>query len=199
MEQRLKQRLVGAAVIGALVVVFVPMLLERGSDPLPDIEDAPIPERPDVPFRSRIEPLAEAPPRPEPGPNAGPNAGASLGEPSAGQEPSPPPAAPPRQAGQPATGARGSGAAPAPGDDARIPGGWVVQLGSFKDPANAMALRDRLRQKGYTAFTTAVRVGDETTTRVLVGPELLHGNAEKVQARLRDELGTEGLLVRYFR
>jgi DedD protein len=191
MDQRLKQRLVGAAVIGALVVVFVPMLLDHGGRPLPDIDDAPIPPPPEAGFRERIEPRVEVPPPAGTPPEAAPPA---AGPPSrAPEEPAPRAGAgvreepPPRPAAEP------------PGDAADPPrgGAWVIQVGSFSDPENAEALVERLREAGFTAFREDARVGARATHRVLVGPTLLRGDAREQVARLALELGLEGLLMRY--
>jgi DedD protein len=187
MDQRLKQRLVGAAVIGALVVVFVPMLLDRGGRPLPDIDDAPIPPPPEADFRERIEPRVEVPPPADTPPErAAPAAGApEEPAPRAGEgvreEPPPQPAAEP------------------PGDAADPPrgGAWVIQVGSFSDPENAEALVERLRESGFTAFREDARVSARATHRVLVGPTLLRSDARELVARLALELGLEGLLMRY--
>ena len=55
MEERLKQRLVGAAVLVSLAVVFVPILLDVPEDTREDGSITSIPEIPDRP-KSRIEP-----------------------------------------------------------------------------------------------------------------------------------------------
>ena len=49
---------------------------------------------------------------------------------------------------------------------------FAVQVASFAELANAEALQRRLRAAGYEAFLTAVRVSDQTFTRVAVGPYL---------------------------
>jgi DedD protein len=46
MEEGLKKRLIGAAVLAALAVIFVPMLFEEPPPPEPEL--APLPPRPPV-------------------------------------------------------------------------------------------------------------------------------------------------------
>ncbi|HHJ14232.1 MAG TPA: hypothetical protein ENJ79_07625, partial [Gammaproteobacteria bacterium] len=65
MDTLLKQRLVGAIVLVALAVIFIPMLLEGpGPTLVPDMEDLPEPER--LERELSLEPL----PLPESGPGA---------------------------------------------------------------------------------------------------------------------------------
>lgn len=47
---------------------------------------------------------------------------------------------------------------------------WAVQVGAFAEPANAEALRERLRADGYAALMSTIRTGTGTSTRVAVGP-----------------------------
>ena len=61
------------------------------------------------------------------------------------------------------------------------PSAYVVQVGVFASPANAEALRDRLRKGGIDA---------QTETRVRVGPFATAAEAQAVSARLR-ALGLE--------
>ena len=75
--------------------------------------------------------------------------------------------------------------------------GWVVQVGSFGREANALALRDRLRAKGYTAFVEKARTGKGLVFRVRVGPELERENAERLQTRLSKDFGLKAIVTRY--
>lgn len=71
---------------------------------------------------------------------------------------------------------------------------WAVQLSSFANAANAIALRDALRGRGFVAF---VESAPDRTTRVYVGPELRKGNAVAAQQRLARDLGIKGTVVPY--
>jgi DedD protein len=72
-----------------------------------------------------------------------------------------------------------------------------VQLSTFANAANAVALRDALRGRGFTAFIESATVGGKKVTRVYVGPELVQANATAAQKRLERDLGIRGLVVRY--
>jgi DedD protein len=61
-----------------------------------------------------------------------------------------------------------------------------VQLASFTDRANAVALRDRARADGYPAFLSEAKQSAQKLTRVAVGPYIDRKEAEQ----LRDELST---------
>lgn len=82
---------------------------------------------------------------------------------------------------------------PAPSDVAPDRGGldaqqqpyaWVLQLGAFAEVKNAHALRDRLRNKGFKAYTEA----SGGYTRVLVGPEVRREDIVTLQQRVKAEL-----------
>lgn len=191
MDERLKQRLVGAAVLTSLAVIFIPMLFDTRPPPEQEIVSSNIPEKPDGGFSSRIVPLEEgAPmeeaeaaaqtraPAPEPAPGSGSRAGAA---------PQPPPAPPPDASG---------GAAPGGSERVGLTA-WAVQLGSFSNEQNAVALIDRLRDKGYTAFVEPAKGGKDTLTRVYVGPELERDAAEQIRGKLEKEFKLKGLVVRY--
>ncbi len=190
MDERLKQRLVGAAVLVSLVVIIAPMILEQPPEPDGVWRASVIPPRPEDVFRTEIVPVREDEILDMP------EAADVVGR-----------AAPVRIRSRDGTGQRpGSGgraatrAAPHETDRQSSPralGAWAVQLGSFSNAANALALRDRLRAKGYPAFIEGVRVEDRDIKRVYVGPELLRAKAAESRKKLEQETELQGLVVRY--
>ena len=153
MEFLLKQRLVGAIVLVALGVIFIPMLLEGPNrNMVPEMEALPDPGRqqasqtldtfpapgevPSEPVESvvltekgsEIEPESEqeaAKPEPaEPEPEPAPEPSKTVAAPA----PLPAPPEPEEKTVQPGP-----------------LGNWVVQAGSFSSEANALRLRDKLR------------------------------------------------------
>ncbi|ROR32830.1 SPOR domain-containing protein [Inmirania thermothiophila] len=165
----MQQRLVGAVVLVALAVIFVPMILERGGGALPE---AAIPPRPEIPPALDRAPEPVAPPQ-------------VAAVPPRQPEPAPQVPVPP-QAREAAEAARAIPPAEA----------WVVQVGSFGRRDNAVALRDRLRKAGFTAFIEEAEAGGETAYRVRVGPELGEDEAKALQRRLAGEQGLEGVVLR---
>lgn len=72
--------------------------------------------------------------------------------------------------------------------------GFAVQLGAFRDTAEAEALRTRVRAAGFGTFTEQVRTDDGTLTRVLVGPAMDRAAAEQLQAQVKARFGIDGLV-----
>lgn len=258
MDNQVKQRVIGAVVLVALAVIFVPMLLEK-----PDSDLGPVgsnlPEQPDQTVQDRIEPLTlpEPPAEEEPAqlvldqpqgapaaalPATGDVAGQPQGAvPAAGAEatapvepalpapvttapiaPAPasvtPPAAaqPPAATPAPVQQAAPVAATPAPAapaapvttpakpvtsaqtdSTAKPLSGWVVQLASLASKDNALALRERLRGLGYTAFVEETATAQGVLYRVRVGPELERGNAETLRNRLEQQVQIKGIVTRY--
>lgn len=219
MRRGLKQRLIGALVILALVIIFLPMLLEGpveqtrvdvpiqvppepsvASDdtlPPPDFTDEPTPGGGgDQPADTSADEPAELP---EPSDSAD-----GTGTASADDEQSPREAAE-DGAGDGAGGADASEAADSTDDDTRSstdqppdgrPGSWVVQVGAFSETSNAESVRQRLVEAGFeNAYTEPSRSGDETIHRVRVGPIASRSEAEDTAQRLEETVDMDGILV----
>ncbi len=206
MDPALKQRLIGAAVLVALAVIFLPMLLGRPG-PTPDRGvDVPmaIPVAPDRNLQTREIPLALPEPATpaEPDPSAvvtvdtevapridalQPAAGADSPDPVAPVAPverAPQPVstpAPPRSPSQTAAAATASGTAPA----AQPGGRHAVNLGSYSQRANADALAARLKQAGLPVLTETISLDGKPATRVRVGPYATRGDAEAARIAVR--------------
>ena len=69
---------------------------------------------------------------------------------------------------------------------------WVIQAGSFGEKKNAIILRDKLRKQGFNAF---VELSDRKLYRVRVGPELDKKRAEKTKVRLEKINNIKTILV----
>ena len=182
MDERLKQRLVGAAVLVSIAVIFVPMVLDTASDTHGSITESNLPPQPSGAFRSRILPVKEA--ELKDSRRSTPRLGAT---PSSEQ-----PAARTQMPVQKQTERERP--------VKQVTGGltaWVVQLGSFSETANALGLLNRVRAKGYAAFVETVKLDGGRSTRVYIGPELLRAKALKAQKQLEREFGMKGLLLRY--
>ena len=222
MEQRLKQRLVGAGVLVLVVVWLVPELLESDDPPPPKSEEM---EEVTDEFSSRIVPLEEedisvAEPEADSA-DVESDVPASESDSEIEQtvsEPAPETAVavedeiseevvtvtalvedPVDQELQPLPVPR-----PKPRGSLAQNNGerlgltvWAIQLGSFGNSENAIGLRDRLREKGYTAFVQTAYNNDGVVNRVFVGPELYREEAEAIRTRLHSETTLDGLVVRY--
>lgn len=85
-------------------------------------------------------------------------------------------------------------AKPAPAPAAAADTGFAVQLGAFRDAADAEALRARVRAAGFSTFTEQVQTDEGRLTRVLVGPAMDRAAAEQLQAQVKAKFGIDGLV-----
>jgi len=175
MDERLKRRLVGAAVLVLAAVVFVPMVLDQGGEApqqLPRIVPTPppriVPPQPPEDADARVVPLDRRPPAATPAP----------------APPAPAPAKVEPAKVEPATR---TPIAPAPGE----PSGFAVQLGSFSKADNARGLRDKLIARGYKAFVKS----SGSVSRVYVGPQHDRAEAGKMREKLLADTKLKGIVV----
>lgn len=197
MERQRKERLVGAAVLVMLAVIFIPMVLDDTVQPESGINGTNIPPQPEGEFTSRVVPLgseaspAASPPSPSPATVDTPAAPATVAQaPTPVPAPAPAPKEPETATAMPPAPAAGTPAA------AGVPA-WVVQLGSFSDAANANALNKKLRQAGFSSFVEPLEQGGAKVFRVRVGPELRRSAAQDVRDRLKSGMGLDGIVVPY--
>jgi len=70
--------------------------------------------------------------------------------------------------------------------------GWVVQLGSFRHQKNVKELLNRLEKAGYRAFSRPVKTNSGTLTKVFVGPDLQKSNLENALSHLKELTQLQG-------
>jgi DedD protein len=201
MDRRVKERLIGASILVALVVLVVPELL---SGPKPNAAPAPtLPAAAPEPIRNVTVDLttskAPANSEIEPAPQPATSAASSAANLPAAQTPtasSPAPtgsaAAKPLAKAATARRAPVESAAPSP-----ISSGlrfWSVQLGSFASRANADNLTRQVKGQGFSVFVLAGGSGTSVRYRVRVGPLADRESAERMAAKLKS-LGHAGSLV----
>ncbi len=145
MESSLKQRLVGASVLVALAVIFLPMLV-KGPAPDSGVSDVSldIPAEPksDVPTNTVDLPLMPA---------AGAPRGGVVGMPATAQD-------------------EAADATPAGAFPTVAAGDYVVSFGSYATKADAEQVIAALRNAGLPAFSEATKVGARDAQRVRIGP-----------------------------
>lgn len=74
---------------------------------------------------------------------------------------------------------------------------WVIHLGSFKHKKNVDELMKKLKNNGYTAFTTPIKTKNGTLTKVIVGPELIKSELTKKIPALKDLTNVQGKIAKY--
>lgn len=173
MDRKLQERLVGSAVLISLAVIFLPELLRPPDEFSTAGVDASMPP---VPVYGRLPPPAE------------PLAiilDSMPGVPGETRSPS--------ETFPPTADDVGRRELEVP-KDLR---GWVVQVGTFAEQANALKLRDELRNQGYAGYVEEVQGADRPLYRVRVGPELEKSRAQSSLTRIREQFGLEPRLRRH--
>jgi DedD protein len=163
MDSRLKERLIGAAVLVALGVWLIPWLLDGAPRPPESAEPAL-----ELPAAADSAPMRAQTIRLDPPAAAEPSTQSTIG-----------------------TEARAPVAAPAnPGAEGTLHAGsalsgqWLVQLGSFGDAANAQQLARRVGEFGHDAAVSDVKASGKVMHRVRLGPYATRGEAEAVTSSL---------------
>ncbi|MGI9325146.1 MAG: SPOR domain-containing protein [Pseudomonadales bacterium] len=72
---------------------------------------------------------------------------------------------------------------------------WAVQVASFSNRENAVALRGQLRQQGYEAFLSDIKLQSKILTRVAVGPYLSETAASRAQRKIAERFDLQAQLV----
>jgi DedD protein len=202
MDLSLKQRLLGAAVLIALAVIFVPMLIS-GSAPQKSAEmetsTLAIPPAPDREFQTRVLPVDSS----AGNPTAPAGSTVSVPPPSPAAEtiatvdtatvpkPAPPPATPTPAQVATATPPKPAPAKPEPAESAKpVPGQaangrYYVNLGVYASSKNAQDLVASLKKGGFPAATEASEVQGKPAERVRVGPFADRAAAEAARLRIK--------------
>lgn len=210
MDQSLKERLIGAAVLVLLGVWLIPWLLngrQEQADPGSSTSALRLPA-PDGPLPVRSQTLALDAPRQDPfvaeapraeaepaAPAAAPGASpvapgnAPTGAASAPERTAPAPAKP---SGAPAAGQRVATAAPtkpaeaahAAPPKADASGGWAVQLGVFSAEDNARRLAQKVNVYGYKPAVASYKSNGRAMYRVRLGPYSSRAEADATASAL---------------
>lgn len=171
MEERLKQRLVGGAVLVSLIVIFVPMLVEEKVVSDTTFSKTNIPEKPKIQQRQLEshtilpKPITQKKPL-EPSPEIEESAKLDDGK-RFGKIERPTPAA------------------------------WIVQVASFSRRENANKLGNRLSKAGMPVQLKEVVIKGKRHYRVQMLPQLDKKQAEKLVKRIKKEFDLKASVVRY--
>jgi DedD protein len=199
-DKGLMQRIVGALVLVALAVIFVPMLFNREDANQQIAVDAPaMPEAPAAPAiemqpvevpEPEVEPIPEKFEIIEERPVAEPDAPAAPIDPA-------PVLVEPESESEPATVQMQPATREATKekrlDTANLPVSWSVQLASLSNRENAEKLQKTLRSQGYNAY---IRTADGMN-RVFVGPLVERAEANRLRDQLQRQQKLDGFVVRF--
>ncbi|WP_434703146.1 SPOR domain-containing protein [Pseudomonas sp. Z1-12] len=213
LDKAYKQRMVGALVLVALAVIFLPMLFSRQDEQRQVTVDAPAaPQAPSVP-PVQIEPVVV--PEPQALPQEPVPSDEELAEqpvvPSTPIAPATPaPAAPSKPAVAPVPVPATPAVKPAPSqpitaaptkpdttqsrvDANGLSVSWSVQLASLTSRESAENLQKTLRSQGYNAY---IRSADGKN-RVFVGPLIERAEADRLRDLLSRQQNLKGFVVRF--
>ncbi len=173
MDSSLKQRLVGAVVLIALAVIFLPMLV-KGPAPDSGVSDVPL----DIPAEPRSADVETRDLSLE-APGSVPPGGAT---------------------GMPGTVVEGPPAAPASGGlfPSVAAGDYAVSFGSYATVADADRVIGALRSAELPAYREATNVAGRAAQRVRIGPFADRGIAEAARLRaahVRDDVDSKVLVL----
>ncbi len=177
MDTSLKQRLIGALVLIALAVIFLPMLI-KGPAPDSGVSDVPlnVPATPDARFETRELPLVS--------PGTTPDGGA-VGMDSTAPVQAPAPETPET---------RQADAAAQPLPAATAAGEYAVSFGAYATAADADVVVNRLKQSGLSGYRQEATINGKAAYRVRIGPfaDRAAAEAARVQAsRVRSDVNAQ--------
>jgi len=186
----MKVRLVGAAVLVSLAVIFIPMILDGREVTEQFIESSNIPPKPDRDFVSKVIPLVPETPKPKQevvAPVINPQQAAKIAMASDTKDKPAPEK----------TDKQNKVASKLASETRTGISAWAVQIGSFSSKKNAYTLRDKLRDKGFAAFVETLYEQDTPSFRVRVGPELKKELAEKLQKKVANVYKGKTFIVKH--
>ena len=212
LDKAYKQRMVGALVLVALAVIFLPMLFSRQDEQRQVTVDAPA--APQAPAVAQIQMETVAVPEPQVLPQEPVPSDDEVAEqvaptaPIASAAPAPAPVAKPVAPGpapapvvKPTTApAQPIAALSAKPDTTQsrvdangLSVSWSVQLASLSSRASAESLQKTLRSQGYNAY---IRSADGKN-RVFVGPLIERAEADRLRDLLSRQQNLKGFVVRF--
>ena len=215
LDKVVKQRMVGALVLVALAVIFLPMLFTREDEMRQVRVEAPqAPAMPSLP-EVKVEPVAVPEPQalpeePQQPPVVVNESTAPVATPSQPitpspqtqaqvqpkpQTPVPTPAPAPKVESRPAATPAPAATASAPSkiDANGLPVSWSIQLASLSNRAGAESLQNTLRSQGYNAYIRSAG----GMNRVYVGPLIERAEAERVRDAINRKQNLKGFVVRF--
>ncbi|WP_053185882.1 SPOR domain-containing protein [Pseudomonas thivervalensis] len=215
LDKAYKQRMVGALVLVALAVIFLPMLFSRQDEQRQVTVDAPAaPQAPSVP-PVQVEPVVVPEPQalpqePVPSDEELAEQPAAPSTPIAPAPVTPAPAAPSKPAVAPVPVPAAPAVKPAPSqpitaasakpdttqsrvDANGLSVSWSVQLASLTSRESAENLQKTLRSQGYNAY---IRSADGKN-RVFVGPLIERAEADRLRDLLSRQQNLKGFVVRF--
>ena len=200
MRESVKHRLIGAAVLAAIAVLFLPSFFKDRQQYQVDT-GSQIPGRPSITAVDFNEPKQPEDIEPAPAPE-------TMFVPEEVEQESAAAAQIP-QAEQVVTSAVNPSSAPSTSSKAAtsaavpeiplnakgLPDAWVIQVASLSGQDAANKLRDQLQAEGHKAYVRAVPGANTTIYRVFIGPKQDKAQAMAIKAQLDKRLKVNSLVL----
>ncbi|MFK0572001.1 SPOR domain-containing protein [Endozoicomonas sp.] len=171
MGEGLKQRLLGAVVLLALLIILAPALF-RGGETHPLASSAPTPQAPRLeppPVPAFVDQLSVLPDRVE--------VVSTSSEEVLEQD---------------------EAVKPVGVDDKGHLKAWSLQLATFSEKNNARNLEYQLKKQGYSTYQKKISTEKgKNFYRVYIGPEARPDELQQLKVAINKELGLEGIIVRF--
>ena len=182
MDDGIKQRLIGAVVLVALMIIFLPMFFGDRNVETVDIL-IEMPAKPAIPEFDISKPVP-------------PEKQRSIEQPAAEKTEVAAKLEPELQIKQQAEKDLKE-LADKKVDANNLPVSWTLQVASFKERTNAEKLRDKLRKGSYKAYIKFRPNVEPKMIRVFVGPVLERKTIDSLKASISKQYKLDGVVVRY--
>jgi DedD protein len=198
-RESVKHRLIGAAVLAAIAVLFLPSFFKDRQQYQVDTSSQ-IPGRPSITAVDFSEPKQPEGIEPAPAPEAmfvpdEQDAVAPVQVPPAEQAASLA-AAPSSSIAQSTSSKAASATVPVmPLNAQGLPDTWVIQVASLSGQDAANKLRDQLQAEGHKAYVRVVPGANATIYRVFIGPKQDKAQAMAIKAQLDKRLKVNSLVL----
>jgi DedD protein len=167
LDKTLQQRLIGAILLVALGVIFIPVLLDGSGFKSRNSRTIEMPPEPEFPPLSEIELQPVVPKHKKQQAESTAAVSTSSAKPAAGTS-----------LRQPTNA-------------------FALQVSTVTIKENAYALRDKLRKDGYAAYVETRTKNGKTRYRVRIGPELDKDKLRTMKSTLQKEYGLDGFIVNH--
>jgi DedD protein len=78
-----------------------------------------------------------------------------------------------------------------------LPDAWVVQVGSFSTKEAANKVRDELQTEGFKAYVRSLQKDGQSVSRVYIGPKLDRAEAQLIKLQIDKHLKVNSILTRF--
>lgn len=217
MDDGLKQRLVGAFVLLAIAVLFLPSLFQAEKGRRVDTRSQ-IPLQPELPAKAVYQApkrVADVQPAPEPsrmyqlieeseGSTENTDSSNSESEPAKATQKTADTAKKIAAAVEAQAKPKAKTDVPAEPiaqraglDERGSPKAWAIQVASFGELEKAQVLKDKLVAKKYKAYVATVKTAKGQRSRVFVGPKLDRAKADQIKRELDKAYKVNSLVVEF--